>query len=485
MLSTLSSLGTHAVQNSRAVQFHKRTAGRRGGAGAGVGTVVIAHGGGNEGRGGAGGRVFFSHRSSATEASVPRGRRVFSRSSSSMSSISSVDGLDLELLEMNEAKISSLLERKFTPAGVDDMLEMPPGSAARRVRIIRIEALLDELVTELTQAVAHNAGAGATMLQSIQEAMECRRSDVEASTEAALAARESLDADVAAFASAAAALDAQETRVQNRHIADVAALRGMHGTKLKRVDEAFRAAAEDVATNTALIRAKYAAEERQLVNDLPKRLQPVREEQAALQRRRDDLNARTVKVRDDEVFVAALVKDLTFREEHARGEASALMIADEALRNARTTMLDLRDRAKKMPGKELDILVSSAKELNVASMRVTPVEFEQKFTTKISERPQDQNRKQFGSNRGVGNGNLRNINDGSSRIGNGERTEDLGDFEKQLYRDAASWSPSKAPNTINNKPSNMIHQPCLYSIFVMMNRSKTFAPTPSTHDSNP
>jgi hypothetical protein len=113
-----------------------------------------------------------------------------------------VDGLDLELLEMNEAKISRLLAtEKLTAAEVDDMLEMPPGSAARRVRIIRIEALLDELGTELTQAVAHNAGAGATMLQTIQETIECRRSDVEASTEAALAARESLDADVAAFAS--------------------------------------------------------------------------------------------------------------------------------------------------------------------------------------------------------------------------------------------------------------------------------------------
>uniref|UniRef100_A0A7S0X8B0 SAM domain-containing protein n=1 Tax=Mantoniella antarctica TaxID=81844 RepID=A0A7S0X8B0_9CHLO len=323
---------------------------------------------------------------------------------------------------------------------------MPPGSAARRVRVIRIEALLDELGTELTQAVAHNAGAGATMLQTIQETMECRRSDVEASTEAALAARESLDADVAAFASAAAALDAQETRVQNRHIADVAALRGMHGTKLKRVDEAFRAAAEDVATNTALIRAKYAAEERQLVDDLPRRLRPVQDEQGALQRRRDDLNGRAVKVRDEEVFVAALVKDLSFHEEHTRGEASALMIADEALRTIRTEVVDLRDHAKEMPGEDLNNVVSYAKALNVASMRVTPVEYEQKITTKlfvvksflskittkINKGPQDQNKKEVGSSRG----------DGGSRIGNGERTEDLDSFEKRLYADAASWSPA-------------------------------------------
>ena len=493
MLSSLSSCGTYAVQNARAVQIHTRAGGRGCGAGAGAGAVVITHGSvgrGIEGRGGAGGRVSFSCSSSATAASVSRGRRIYSRSSSSLSSISSVDGLDLELLEMNEAKISRLLAtEKLTAAEVDDMLEMPPGSAARRVRIIRIEALLDELGTELTQAVAHNAGAGATMLQTIQETIECRRSDVEASTEAALAARESLDADVAAFASAAAALDAQETRVQNRHIADVAALRGMHGTKLKRVDEAFRAAAEDVATNTALIRAKYTAEERQLVDDLPRRLRPVQDEQGALQRRRDDLNGRAVKVRDEEVFVAALVKDLSFHEEHTRGEASALMTADEALRTIRTEVVDLRDHAKEMPGEDLNNVVSYAKALNVASMRVTPVEYEQKITTKlfvvksflskittkINKGPQDQNKKEVGSSRG----------DGGSRIGNGERTEDLDSFEKRLYADAASWSPGKAPNALNPKsstigPSALI----LYSISYMMNLVKTYAPTPSTHDSN-
>jgi hypothetical protein len=263
----------------------------------------------------------------------------------------------------------------------------------------------------------------------------------------------------------------------------------MHGTKLKRVDEAFRAAAEDVATNTALIRAKYAAEERQLVDDLPRRLRPVQDEQVALQRRRDDLNGRAVKVRDEEVFVAALVKDLSFHEEHTRGEASALMTADEALRTIRTEVVDLRDHAKEMPGEDLNNVVSYAKALNVASMRVTPVEYEQKITTKlfvvksflskittkINKGPQDQNKKEVGSSRG----------DGGSRIGNGERTEDLDSFEKRLYADAASWSPGKAPNALNPKsstigPSALI----LYSISYMMNLVKTYAPAPSTHDSN-
>ena len=54
---------------------------------------------------------------------------------------SNVDGLNVDLMELNERKIVRMLE-KFPEEEVDDMLDLPPGTAARHVRNKAIEARL-------------------------------------------------------------------------------------------------------------------------------------------------------------------------------------------------------------------------------------------------------------------------------------------------------------------------------------------------------
>jgi len=287
---------------------------------------------------------------------------------------SNVDGLNVDLLEMNEERIARLLE-KFPPAEVDDILQMPPGSAARHVRLKALEALLEERAAELAQAVAHNEGEGASKLAAIETELEKRRADVKAAAEAALTAGESLEADLAALASVAAALAVRESAERDKHSAELASLRSSHSAKLQRVASGFRAADMDVAENTAPVRAKLAAEEQLLVIELPRRLEAVQNEQAALQPRRDALEGRAAGVRGDEAWAAALVDELVRHEEHAQGEASAVTSADAALKDAKRRVADWRERAKEMPDEDLATVESCAKAMNAASMRVTPVAY--------------------------------------------------------------------------------------------------------------
>jgi hypothetical protein len=287
---------------------------------------------------------------------------------------SNVDGLNVDLLEMNEEKIARLLE-KFPPAEVDNILDLPAGSAVRHVRLKVLEALLDERAAELAQAVAHNEGEGASKLAAIERELEQRRTDVKAAAEAALTAGESLDADLAALASVAAALTARESAERGKHSAELASLRNSHCAKLQRVASGFRAADMDVAENTAPVRAKLAAEEQILVIELPRRLEAVQNEQAALQPRRDALEGRAAKVRGDKAWAAALVDELVRHEEHAQGEASAVTNADAALKDAKHRVADWRERAKEMPDEDLATVESCAKAMNAASMRVTPVAY--------------------------------------------------------------------------------------------------------------
>jgi hypothetical protein len=287
---------------------------------------------------------------------------------------SNVDGLNVDLLEMSEEKIARLLE-KFPPADVDNILDLPAGSAARHVRLKALEALLDERAAELAQAVAHNEGEGTSKLAAIETELEKRRADVKAAAEAALAARESLEADLAALASVAAALAVRESAERGKHSAELASLTNTHSAKLQRIASAFRAADMDVAENTAPVRAKLAAEEQLLVTELPRRLEAVQNEQAALQPRRDALEGRAAGVRGDEAWAAALVDELVRHDEHAQGEASAVTSADAALKDAKHRVVDWRERAKEMPDEDLATVESCAKAMNAASMRVTPVAY--------------------------------------------------------------------------------------------------------------
>jgi hypothetical protein len=297
---------------------------------------------------------------------------------------SNVDGLNVDLLEMNEERIARLLE-KFPPAEVDDILQMPPGSAARHVRLKALEALLEERAAELAQAVAHNEGEGASEVAAIETELEKRRADVKAAAEAALTAGESLEADLAALASVAAALAVRESAERGKHSAELASLRNSHSAKLQSVASGFRAADMDVAENTAPVRAKLAAEEQLLVIELPRRLEAVQNEQAALQPRRDALEGRAAGVRGDEAWAAALVDELVRHEEHAQGEASAVTSADAALKDAKRRVADWRERAKEMPDEDLATVESCAKAMNAASMRVTPVEYMRAMPAQRSE----------------------------------------------------------------------------------------------------
>jgi len=84
--------------------------------------------------------------------------------------------------------MDQLLE-KFSPEKVDEILDLPPGSTARYVRINALEARLDERAVDIALVVKHNEGEGASALAAIDTEGGRRRSAAEAAAETAGAGR--------------------------------------------------------------------------------------------------------------------------------------------------------------------------------------------------------------------------------------------------------------------------------------------------------
>ena len=210
---------------------------------------------------------------------------------------SNVEGLNVDLMDMQEKRILKLLNTgKFPPDEVDDMLEMPPGTTARFVRNKAIEKRLDERAAELAEVKAHNETAGARALEAIEATLERRRKEAEEVAAASNAAREAFDADLGAVLMASDALDGKERDARETHAEELRRLRESHEAKLETVARGFRDADLDVEENVAPVRAKLEDEAARLEGELPARLAPLEEERAALQSRRDAVEGRGARV---------------------------------------------------------------------------------------------------------------------------------------------------------------------------------------------